>query len=156
MWQALLKLKEILFSYRGGKFISVGEKIRLPDDVTMGYIIGMRFFFLALGVNVESLNFVWGFNNVVQSAFCLAALTTAIHGTFPFTQFHFFFFFSEHLLRKPLTVVDHFHSHLEPMKFLNRNTLKDQVIIVFLELRYFGTYLRVFIVNEWKYLYYCP
>jgi fringe protein len=28
----------LLFS--GGKFISVGEKIRLPDDVTMGYIIG--------------------------------------------------------------------------------------------------------------------
>nr|CAD7598788.1 unnamed protein product [Timema genevievae] len=24
----------------GGKFISIGEKIRLPDDVTMGYIIG--------------------------------------------------------------------------------------------------------------------
>ncbi|KAJ9590164.1 hypothetical protein L9F63_016720, partial [Diploptera punctata] len=23
----------------GGKFISIGEKIRLPDDVTMGYII---------------------------------------------------------------------------------------------------------------------
>lgn len=31
----------------GGKFISVGEKIRLPDDVTMGYIIG-KFAFLKL------------------------------------------------------------------------------------------------------------
>lgn len=56
----------------GGKFISVGEKIRLPDDVTMGYII-------------------------------------------------------EHLLRKPLTVVDQFHSHLEPMKFLRRDSLHDQI-----------------------------
>lgn len=28
------------FCYSGGKFISTGEKIRLPDDVTMGYIIG--------------------------------------------------------------------------------------------------------------------
>ncbi|EEB10059.1 Fringe glycosyltransferase, putative [Pediculus humanus corporis] len=56
----------------GGKFISVGEKIRLPDDVTMGYII-------------------------------------------------------EHLLRKHLTVVEQFHSHLEPMKFLRRNSLQDQI-----------------------------
>jgi hypothetical protein len=30
-----------MFSFfSGGKFISIGEKIRLPDDVTMGYIIG--------------------------------------------------------------------------------------------------------------------
>ncbi|KAF2903061.1 hypothetical protein ILUMI_03117 [Ignelater luminosus] len=56
----------------GGKFISTGEKIRLPDDVTMGYII-------------------------------------------------------EHLLRKPLTVVDQFHSHLEPMKFIRRELLSDQI-----------------------------
>jgi hypothetical protein len=28
------------FFFSGGKFISIGEKIRLPDDVTMGYIIG--------------------------------------------------------------------------------------------------------------------
>ncbi|XP_045473243.1 fringe glycosyltransferase [Harmonia axyridis] len=56
----------------GGKFISTGEKIRLPDDVTMGYII-------------------------------------------------------EHLLKKPLTVVDQFHSHLEPMKFIRRDILKDQI-----------------------------
>jgi hypothetical protein len=56
----------------GGKFIGTGEKIRLPDDVTMGYII-------------------------------------------------------EHLLKKPLTVVDQFHSHLEPMKFIRREILEDQV-----------------------------
>lgn len=29
-----------MIRFSGGKFISVGEKIRLPDDVTMGYIIG--------------------------------------------------------------------------------------------------------------------
>ncbi|XP_042219211.1 fringe glycosyltransferase-like [Homarus americanus] len=56
----------------GGKFISVGEKIRLPDDVTMGYII-------------------------------------------------------EHMLRKKLTVVDEFHSHLEPMRFVNTDSLARQV-----------------------------
>ncbi|XP_075221072.1 fringe glycosyltransferase [Lycorma delicatula] len=56
----------------GGKFMSIGEKIRLPDDVTMGYII-------------------------------------------------------EHLLKKPLTVVDQFHSHLEPMKFLRQDTFHDQI-----------------------------
>ncbi|XP_043471367.1 fringe glycosyltransferase isoform X2 [Leptopilina heterotoma] len=56
----------------GGKFITVGDKIRLPDDVTMGYII-------------------------------------------------------EHLLKKQLTVVEQFHSHLEPMKFLNKDTFHEQV-----------------------------
>ncbi|XP_021921942.1 fringe glycosyltransferase [Zootermopsis nevadensis] len=56
----------------GGKFISIGEKIRLPDDVTMGYII-------------------------------------------------------EHLLKKPLTVIDQFHSHLEPMKFLRQDSFHDQI-----------------------------
>lgn len=56
----------------GGKFISVGEKIRLPDDVTMGYII-------------------------------------------------------EHLLKKSLTVVEEFHSHLEPMRFINTDSLARQV-----------------------------
>ncbi|XP_018336908.1 fringe glycosyltransferase [Agrilus planipennis] len=56
----------------GGKFIGTGEKIRLPDDVTMGYII-------------------------------------------------------EHLLKKPLTVVDQFHSHLEPMKFIRKELLHDQI-----------------------------
>lgn len=55
-----------------GKFISIGEHIRLPDDVTMGYII-------------------------------------------------------EHLLKKNLTVVENFHSHLEPMKFLKKEALSDQV-----------------------------
>ncbi|XP_043252350.1 fringe glycosyltransferase [Colletes gigas] len=56
----------------GGKFITVGDRIRLPDDVTMGYII-------------------------------------------------------EYLLKKQLTVVEQFHSHLEPMKFLNKDTFADQV-----------------------------
>ncbi|XP_076243485.1 fringe glycosyltransferase [Calliopsis andreniformis] len=56
----------------GGKFITVGDRIRLPDDVTMGYII-------------------------------------------------------EYLLKKQLTVVEQFHSHLEPMKFLNKDTFSEQV-----------------------------
>ncbi|XP_026826014.1 fringe glycosyltransferase isoform X2 [Ooceraea biroi] len=56
----------------GGKFITVGDRIRLPDDVTMGYII-------------------------------------------------------EHLLQKQLTVVEQFHSHLEPMKFLNKDTFHEQI-----------------------------
>lgn len=61
-----------VFAFRGGKFITVGDRIRLPDDVTMGYII-------------------------------------------------------EHLLKKQLTVVEQFHSHLEPMKFLNKDTFDEQV-----------------------------
>ncbi len=56
----------------GGKFESVGDKIRLPDDVTMGYI-------------------------------------------------------SEHVLGTPLTVVQEFHSHLEPQRFLAESRLDDQI-----------------------------
>lgn len=66
-----LALKMLPLAGRG-KFISIGEHIRLPDDVTMGYIV-------------------------------------------------------EHLLKKNLTVVENFHSHLEPMKFLKKEALSDQV-----------------------------
>lgn len=55
-----------------GKFVSIGDKIRFPDDVTMGFII-------------------------------------------------------EHMLKIPLTVLDQFHSHLEPMEFLRPETFQDQV-----------------------------
>lgn len=54
------------------KFESIGDRIGLPDDVTIGYII-------------------------------------------------------EHLLKVPLTVIDTFHSHLEPMEFLRPETFRDQV-----------------------------
>ncbi|KAG7170713.1 Fringe glycosyltransferase-like [Homarus americanus] len=33
----------------------------------------------------------------------------------------------EHMLRKKLTVVDEFHSHLEPMRFVNTDSLARQV-----------------------------
>lgn len=56
----------------GGKFESVGDKIRLPDDVTMGYI-------------------------------------------------------AEHLLKTPLTVVQEFHSHLEPQRFVSTDNLSEEI-----------------------------
>lgn len=59
---------------RSGKFITIGDRIRLPDDVTMGYII-------------------------------------------------------EYVLKKKLTVVEQFHSHLEPMRFLDQDTFHEQVNI---------------------------
>ncbi|XP_022243438.1 fringe glycosyltransferase-like [Limulus polyphemus] len=70
-----LALKMMPFA-SGGKFISISEKIRLPDDVTMGYII-------------------------------------------------------EFLLKKKLTVVHQFHSHLEPMKIMKPENYQDQVRILF-------------------------
>lgn len=33
----------------------------------------------------------------------------------------------EHMLKVPLTVIETFHSHLEPMEFLRRETFKEQV-----------------------------
>lgn len=35
-----INIGHVLVCYSNGKFMSIGEKIRLPDDVTMGYIIG--------------------------------------------------------------------------------------------------------------------
>lgn len=56
----------------GGRFISICEGIRLPDDVSMGFII-------------------------------------------------------EHLMKKNLTLVPEFHSHLEQMKLLAPETFRDQI-----------------------------
>ncbi|KAI1301577.1 Fringe glycosyltransferase [Halotydeus destructor] len=56
----------------GGKFITIGEKIRLPDDVAIGYVI-------------------------------------------------------EKMLGKNLTVIEQFHSHLEPMKAISPSTFAEQI-----------------------------
>uniref|UniRef100_A0A131XRV5 Putative fringe glycosyltransferase n=1 Tax=Ixodes ricinus TaxID=34613 RepID=A0A131XRV5_IXORI len=77
----------------GGKFISIGEHIRLPDDVTMGYIV-------------------------------------------------------EHLLKKKLTVVENFHSHLEPMKFLKKEALSDQVTFSYSR---FGKEMNVLSIDGFPY-----
>src|SRR5688500_5619859 len=39
--------------------------------------------------------------------------------------------FAEHLLKKKLTVIEEFHSHLEPMKFIKPEQLADQVRFIF-------------------------
>ncbi|XP_058465240.1 fringe glycosyltransferase [Malaya genurostris] len=67
-----------------GKFMAIGDKIRFPDDVTMGFII-------------------------------------------------------EHILNVPLTVVDAFHSHLEPMEFIRPETFHDQVSFSYARMK-----------NEWN------
>uniref|UniRef100_A0A8D8HN21 Fringe glycosyltransferase n=1 Tax=Culex pipiens TaxID=7175 RepID=A0A8D8HN21_CULPI len=67
-----------------GKFVAIGDKIRFPDDVTMGFIV-------------------------------------------------------EHILNVPLTVVDAFHSHLEPMEFIRPETFHDQVSFSYARMR-----------NEWN------
>lgn len=36
-------------------------------------------------------------------------------------------FIIEHMLKIPLTVIDQFHSHLEPLEFLRQETFQDQV-----------------------------
>ncbi|OQV22160.1 Fringe glycosyltransferase [Hypsibius exemplaris] len=68
--RSLVTKMEPLVSH--GQFMSVGEKIRLPDDVTIGYVI-------------------------------------------------------EHLLHVPLTVVDKFHSHLEPLHMMTEDVLPAQI-----------------------------
>uniref|UniRef100_A0A2M4ADJ3 Putative fringe glycosyltransferase n=1 Tax=Anopheles triannulatus TaxID=58253 RepID=A0A2M4ADJ3_9DIPT len=67
-----------------GKFVAIGDKIRFPDDVTMGFLI-------------------------------------------------------EHILKVPLTVIDAFHSHLEPMEFIRPETFHDQVSFSYARMR-----------NEWN------
>ncbi|XP_058057527.1 fringe glycosyltransferase [Anopheles bellator] len=67
-----------------GKFVAIGDKIRFPDDVTMGFLI-------------------------------------------------------EHILKVPLTMIDAFHSHLEPMEFIRPETFHDQVSFSYARMR-----------NEWN------
>lgn len=67
-----------------GRFVEIGDKIRFPDDVTMGFII-------------------------------------------------------EYLLNIPLTVVNAFHSHLEPMEFIKPDTFHEQVSFSYARMR-----------NEWN------
>ncbi|XP_053677521.1 fringe glycosyltransferase [Anopheles nili] len=67
-----------------GKFVAIGDKIRFPDDVTMGFLV-------------------------------------------------------EHILKVPLTVIDAFHSHLEPMEFIRPETFHDQVSFSYARMR-----------NEWN------
>uniref|UniRef100_A0AAR5PSA9 Fringe-like glycosyltransferase domain-containing protein n=1 Tax=Dendroctonus ponderosae TaxID=77166 RepID=A0AAR5PSA9_DENPD len=76
-----------------GKFISIGERIRLPDDVTMGYII-------------------------------------------------------EHLIKKPLTVIDEFHSHLEPMKFIRKDLIEQQISFSYAKLKEEWNVVRIDGIDE--------
>lgn len=76
-----------------GKFMTVSDRIGLPDDVTMGYII-------------------------------------------------------EHLLKVPLTVIDTFHSHLEPMETLRRETFKDQVTFSYGHIKNETNALQIDGINE--------
>lgn len=46
----------------------------------------------------------------------------------------------EHLLKKPLTVVEQFHSHLEPMKFLRKESFHDQVRANFFNVHFLSFY----------------
>jgi len=55
----------------------------------------------------------------------------------------------EYLLKKQLTVVEQFHSHLEPMKFLNKDTFHEQVTKQRVKSSFFKFYLerQIFIKN---------
>jgi len=93
-----LTLYIIVSNYSGGKFIEVGEKIRLPDDVTIGYII-------------------------------------------------------EHLLNKNLSVVNEFHSHLEPMKFIKTDKLAEQVsaFVLFQKIKIDKKKNRMVLADDYNY-----
>jgi fringe len=76
-----------------GKFLAIGDKIRFPDDVTMGFIIG------------ELLTIVLFDQKNHPKNFCS----------------------TEHILNRPLSVVDAFHSHLEQLEIIQPDTFQDQV-----------------------------
>lgn len=65
----LISIKPVI---SGGKFIQIGSKIRLPDDVTLGYIIS-------------------------------------------------------YMMKVPLTVVEQFHSHLEPLNSIKLESISEQI-----------------------------
>lgn len=82
---------------RGNRLTAISDRIRFPDDVTVGFIIGKKnkhFFF-------------------PSTKLCVTLISL------PFQI--------EYLLKVPLTVVDQFHSHFEPMNQLPKYSFRNQV-----------------------------
>lgn len=98
-------IKVLFFYYSNGKLMAIGDRIGLPDDVSVGYIIGMN----------HALYF-W--NNLEF---------TALYGC-NYIIINYVFNFVEHLLKIQLTRVEQFHSHLEPMRLIKKDQFSEQVI----------------------------
>lgn len=79
--------------------MAIGDRIGLPDDVSVGYIIGINeIYVLNFSIHVTILLI----NNVIICA--------------------------ENLLKIKLTRVEQFHSHLEPMRLIKKDLFSEQVI----------------------------
>lgn len=78
--------------------MGIGNRIGLPDDVSVGYVIGI---------------------NRTLSYLTLYSVITVMF---------FFFIFAENLLKIQLTRVEQFHSHLEPMRLIKKDQFSEQVI----------------------------
>lgn len=86
---------------RNDKLMTISDRIGFPDDVTIGFIIGEYF-------ADEIPN-----NTSCRTIINLITFVSLIN--------------SEYLLKVPLTVIDEFHSHLEPLDQIPSQTFHKQV-----------------------------
>jgi len=83
--------------------MAIGDRIGLPDDVSVGYVIGIIW---------ESCN---GYSGFLESWITSKIINDVLY-------------FAEHLLKIQLTRVEQFHSHLEPMRLIKKDLFNEQVI----------------------------
>lgn len=81
--------------------MAIGDRIGLPDDVSVGYVIGTRIL-------------LW--------------LLRLLESCITFKIINDILYFAEHLLKIQLTRVEQFHSHLEPMRLIKKDLFNEQVI----------------------------
>lgn len=85
---------------RNEKLMTISDRIGFPDDVSIGFIIGMA-------KTATYATFILSID-VITCVFCNA----------------------EYLLKVPLTVIDEFHSHLEQLDQIPVQTFRKQVCFV--------------------------
>lgn len=98
---------------RNEKLITISDRIRFPDDVSIGFIIGKLNIHRCLNLRIFG-HWNFSFENKQNQK----QTNNAIYN---------FALIIEYLLRVPLTVVEEFHSHLEPLDQIHSRSFSKQV-----------------------------
>lgn len=99
---------------RNEKLLTISDRIGFPDDVTIGFIIG------------KCDTTVTHMCCPIKIAPSICAQHDELCNCIPL----FSGVFAEYLLKVPLTVVDEFHSHLEPLNQIPMHTFRKQVLFI--------------------------
>lgn len=98
--------------------MAIGDHIGLPDDVSVGFVIGMYI--------ASCAQTYFTFVLLYFAVFCIVYIMIYIYTYGRIIENVFIFI--EHLLKIQLTRVEQFHSHLEPMRLIKKDLFSEQVI----------------------------